>query len=84
MNLLIHHIDKQRVTLSLNESFDLALGSFENALEIESDYQDALYSKAMCLFYLERYDEALKFSNEVLVKHPSRSSCYEYQRCRSV
>jgi tetratricopeptide (TPR) repeat protein len=55
----------------LNEElYSSALDSFEKALEIEPDFPEALYSKAMCLFHLKRYEEALKLSDKVLAKNP--------------
>jgi len=48
------------------EELDKSLNFYDKAIALAPEFRDALLGKAVCLSYLERYDEAIEICNEIL------------------
>ncbi|MFZ3165997.1 MAG: tetratricopeptide repeat protein [Candidatus Methanoperedens sp.] len=62
--------------LLLRKKFDLALKSFEKAIEIKPDSSEAWSNKCITLNNLGRYDEALKAAEKVMELKPDSSEAW--------
>ncbi len=59
--------------------YEQALVAFEQALEHDPTLLLSLAQKGLCLFYLRRYDEALKALDKALLSGSSDPSLYEFK-----
>ena len=59
-----------QVNLSSQQCYENAIKSFNNAIELNSNFPQAYYDKGCCLFTLGKYDEAIKNFNATLSINP--------------
>lgn len=49
-----------------NDRYDEAIAKYEEALEIDPEWTDAMHGKAMALMHLERYDDAIECGKRIV------------------
>lgn len=61
---------------SAQEKYEPALADFEKALEIKPEYLEAIYGKALTLFFKDEIKEASDLIDDALKSHPDYASLY--------
>jgi tetratricopeptide (TPR) repeat protein len=63
--------------LTANKQYDEALSLYSSIIN-KRDVNWALLGKAVCLFYLKKYDESLSLLLETIESHPQYVQCYDW------
>lgn len=58
------------------ENYKSAIDDFDQAIELENDYVDAYYVRALCYGNLKKYDKAINDFNKVIALNPEYKDAY--------
>ena len=77
MNEKIKHIHNKAIACYKEKKFDQAIQLWQKALQIDSQEVEVLYSLGIIHFELKKYEESIKYLNDLLELSPGHHEQYQ-------